>query len=68
MNPETMASVVVFAWLLAALVVLLWILLPFAVFGIKRRLDTLIELERTQLENLRRIRRHVCEETDDDAR
>lgn len=39
-------TLVIIGVLFAVLVAILWVLLPFAVFGIKGRLDTLIELQR----------------------
>lgn len=32
------------AWLLMVILTVVWIVLPFAVFGIKRRLDKIIEV------------------------
>lgn len=53
--PETIASLYVVAVLFAFLVLILWILMPFAVFGIKGKLDELITVEKRQLEHLMRI-------------
>lgn len=41
---------VICASILAILVSILWILLPFAVFGIKKRLDALILLQQQALD------------------
>lgn len=57
-------GIAVFVVILAVL----WLLLPFAVFGIKSKLDELVNLEKLQLENLRRMRRQICNETDDEPR
>jgi hypothetical protein len=44
---EGMAGAMVLMWLLGIVIVVLWIILPFAVFGIKKRLDAiLVELRR----------------------
>lgn len=52
---ETLASLYVFFVLLGILIAILWVLMPFAVFGIKGKLDELITLEKRQLEHLRQI-------------
>lgn len=42
-----MAGMGIAVWLLGIVIVILWIALPFAVFGIKKRLDAIIvELRR----------------------
>ena len=45
--PNFGASLVVLIWLFAIVLIILWIALPFAVFGIKKRLDSiLVELRK----------------------
>lgn len=39
-----MAGMGILVWLLGVLLLILWIALPFAVFGIKKRLDRIIKL------------------------
>lgn len=53
--PETLASLYVFFFLLGIVIAILWVMMPFAVFGIKKRIDTLIGIERRQLEHLREL-------------
>lgn len=54
---ETIALLYMAAIFVAIVIAILWVLLPFAVFGIKDRLDTLLEVERKQLEELHAMRR-----------
>ncbi|MEA3641864.1 MAG: hypothetical protein VBE63_18285 [Lamprobacter sp.] len=62
MNPEILALLYIAAVIGALIIAILWFLMPLAVFGIKRRLDELLRLERLQLENLRLLRQHLVDE------
>jgi hypothetical protein len=65
MDSDVVASLTVFAALVGVLIAILWLLLPFAVFGIKGKIDELLDIERKQLENLRLMRRKLVPEFDD---
>ncbi len=48
MNPDISPAILIPLAILWIVITILWLLLPFAVFGIKGRLDRLIDLTRTQ--------------------
>lgn len=52
---SAMASLVFAAVIFGLIVSVLWVVLPFAVFGIKKRLDRIIDLQEEQIEVLRSI-------------
>lgn len=68
MNAELTAVSSLGLALFALVIIVLWILLPLAVFGIKKRIDELLVVQRQQLENLRMMRRKLVPELDDSGR
>lgn len=52
MNTNALGDLIILLWLLIGFVLILWVLLPFAVFGIKAKLDRLIELQAATLKQL----------------
>ena len=55
MTPDDAAGIMLVAGIALVVLVGLWILLPFAVFGIKGRIDDAIQLQRLILEELRTL-------------
>jgi len=54
---ELFSSLGIFGFLFAAVMIVLWTLLPFAVFGIKDRLDKQVDLLTAINDELKRINR-----------
>ncbi|MCP5155145.1 MAG: hypothetical protein H6983_13320 [Ectothiorhodospiraceae bacterium] len=67
LDPHAMALVAVVLSILAVVVLVLWILLPFAVFGIRRRAEQIVRLQQEQrvlLEDVSRYLAHLASEVD----
>lgn len=54
MSPEITVFLIIEAVVFGFVLAVLWTLLPFAVFGIKKRLDRLVALQIKQLEEMRK--------------
>lgn len=52
---DTLAGMSMFVFLFLAILAILWFCLPFAVFGVKERLSTLIREQKTTNDLLRKL-------------